>query len=295
MLCNYRILAPVLAFLMLNPAWADDLPSWSDSSTKKHLQEFVQKIEQQQVPLNERIAVFDNDGTLWTERPFPIQGYFAFDRVKALAPDHPEWKDQMPFKVILEDNQEEMKKLSSKDLAQIIAVTHSGMTVEEFNAIVKKWAKTFKHPALHKSLENCVYKPMVEVLTFLRKHGFKTYIVSGGGIDFMRALVEEFYGIPPCAVIGSSGKTQFQIREGKAELVKLPEISSIDDKEGKPININLHIGRRPLLAFGNSDGDLQMLQYTDIKPNTALMLLLHHDDAEREFAYDREPGIGQLD
>jgi haloacid dehalogenase-like hydrolase len=278
---------------------ADPLPSWNDTAAKKAITDFVAKVTKEGgpefVPVAERIATFDNDGTLWCEQPNYFQGFFVFDRVKELAAKDPTLKEKEPFKAILDSDRAAMAKWGEHELGELVAVTHSGMTPEEFITIARKWLDSAKHPRFGRLYKECVYQPQLELLSYLRANGFKTFIVSGGGIDFIRAYAEGTYGVPPEQVVGSSNKTRFELRDGQALLIKLPELNSIDDKEGKPININLHIGRRPILAFGNSDGDLQMLQYTDVGNRPRLMLIVHHDDAEREYAYDRESKVGRLD
>ena len=224
-----------------------------------------------------------------------VQGFFVFDRVKQLAATNPELKLKQPYRAILEDDQATMTRFGSHEIVALIAATHSGMTPEEFERMVSAWLNKARHPRFQRLYKECVYQPQLELLSYLRANGFKSFIVSGGGVDFIRAFSEGTYGISPEQVIGSSAKTRFELRDGKAVLVKLPELNSIDDKEGKPININLQIGRRPILAFGNSDGDLEMLQYTAAGTGPRLMLLLHHDDAEREYAYDRTSHVGRLD
>ncbi|MAT13728.1 MAG: haloacid dehalogenase [Planctomyces sp.] len=266
--------------------------------------EFVHRVADESspefVPVEDRIATFDNDGTLWCEQPMYFQLAFALDRVKAMAPDHPEWKTQQPFKGVLEGDMKTVMAGGEKSLLQIIAVTHSGMTTDEFANIVSEWIGTAKHPKTGQRYQDMVYQPMLELLAYLRSNGFKTFIVSGGGIEFMRPWTAAVYGIPPEQVVGSSIKTEFQMRDGLPVIVRLPEVNFIDDKVGKPVGINQHIGRRPLLAGGNSDGDLQMLQYTTIPRNPddatpRLGLIVHHTDAEREFSYDRKSSIGKLD
>ena len=247
------------------------------------------------VPAPERIATFDNDGTLWTEKPLPFQLLFAFDRVKALAPQHPEWATKEPFASLLKGDMAKVLAAGSKGLAEIMAVTHAGMATDEFASIVEQWITTAKHPQTGRLYTAMVYQPMVELLTFLRTNGFKTFIASGGGVEFMRGWTERVYGIPPEQVIGSVGKLKFEMREGTPVLVKLPEIEFFDDKEGKPIAIQSRIGRRPIAAFGNSDGDLQMLQWTMAGSGARFALFVHHDDAAREFAYDRTDKLQQFD
>ena len=278
---------------------AEPLPSWDDGMAKKAIIEFVDRVTNEGSPdfvaQGERIAVFDNDGTLWAEQPLYVQMIFTIDRVKALAPKHPEWKANQPFKAIIENNKEHLSKLTEHDVVEIVMATHAGMTTEEFEQIVKAWLATAKHPRFNRPYTECVYQPMLELLDYLRANGFKTYIVSGGGIEFMRPWTEKVYGIPPEQVIGSSIKTKFELQEGKPVLIRLPEVNFIDDKEGKPVGINQHIGRRPIAAFGNSDGDLQMLQWTCLTDGKSFCLYIHHTDAEREWAYDRKSSIGRLD
>jgi phosphoglycolate phosphatase-like HAD superfamily hydrolase len=247
------------------------------------------------VPPAERIAVFDNDGTLWAEQPMYFQLAFALDRVKALAPQHPEWKDKEPFASLLKGDLKGALAGGEPAIFQIVMATHAGLTTEEFEQIVRDWIATAKHPKTGRPYTEMVYQPMLELLTLLRTNGFKTFIVSGGGIDFMRVFSERVYGIPPEQVIGSSGKLKFELRDGKPVLVKLPEIDFSDDKAGKPIGIQQHIGRRPIAAFGNSDGDLEMLQYTTAGSGARFALIIHHTDADREWAYDRQSPIGRLD
>jgi phosphoserine phosphatase len=276
------------------------LPSWNEGTAKTEIIQFVNRVTTENspdyVPPGERIAVFDNDGTLWSEKPFYFQGFFLIDRLKAMVNDHPQWRSEQPYQAILEDDRQAIAQFSEKDLAQLIAVTHSAMTVEEFQTMAIDWLKSAKHPRFDRRFTELVFQPQLELLDYLRANGFKTFIVSGGGIEFVRAFAEEVYGIPPEQVIGSSVKTKFTERDGGSVLVKLPELGSYDDKDGKPVNINLHIGRRPILAFGNSDGDLAMLQYTADNRRSNLILLLHHDDESREWAYDRNSRIvGHLD
>jgi phosphoglycolate phosphatase-like HAD superfamily hydrolase len=247
------------------------------------------------VPVPERIAVFDNDGTLWAEQPMYFQAFFVFDRIKALAPQHPEWKDKEPFASVLKGDVKSALAGGDRALMEMVMATHTGMTSEEFAKIVKDWIATAKHPMTKRPYTEMVYQPMLELLAYLRANGFKTFIVSGGGIEFMRPWTENVYGIPPEQVIGSSGKTKFELRDGKPVLVRLPELNFVDDKGGKPVGINQHIGRRPIAAFGNSDGDLQMLQWTAAGTGARFCLYVHHNDAAREWAYDRQSHIGTLD
>lgn len=293
--------AVVLLFAIpgIGEAAEDLLPSWNDGPVKKAVTDFVTRVTTEGgpnfVPPAERIATFDNDGTLWAEQPIYFQLQFALDRVKALAPQHPEWKEKQPFKALLEGDKKAFAAGGEKALLEVMAVSHSGMTTEEFEGIVRDWLATAKHPRFKRPYNEVVYQPMLELLAYLRANGFKTFIVSGGGVEFMRAWVEKVYGIPPEQVVGSMGKQKFELRGGKPVIVKLPAVDFVDDKDGKPIGIQKFIGRRPILAFGNSDGDLQMLQWTAAGSGPRFMGLIHHTDAEREWAYDRTSHIGKLD
>jgi hypothetical protein len=278
---------------------ADPLPSWNDGAVKQAIQSFVSRVTTQGgaefVPVPERIAVFDNDGTLWTEQPLYVQFAFALDRVRELAPQHPEWKTKEPFKSALAGDLKGVFGAGEKGLMALLAATHTGMTSEEFRVIVERWFATAKHPKYGRPYTECVYQPMLEVLSYLRAHGFKTFIVSGGGIDFMRPITEKVYGVPPEQVVGSTGKLKFELRDGNPVLVREPALAFLDDGPGKPVGIQTHIGRRPIAAFGNSDGDQQMLQWTAAGAGARLMLLVHHTDSAREAAYDRGSPIGKLD
>ncbi|GKS59339.1 haloacid dehalogenase [Nitrospira sp.] len=278
---------------------ADPLPSWNDGAAKTAIIRFVSRITTDGgpdfVPLAERIATFDNDGTLWAEQPMYFQFLFALDRVKALAPQHPEWKTKQPFASLLKGDLKGALAGGEKSLLHIVAATHSGITTVEFEHIVKQWLATAQHPRFKRPYTALAYQPMIELLDYFRANGFKTFIVSGGGVEFMRAFAEQVYGIPPEQVVGSTGKHRFEVRDGKPVLVKLPEVDFIDNKEGKPIGIQTFIGRQPIAAFGNSDGDLQMLQWTCSGSGARLCLLVHHTDADREWAYDRQSPIGRLD
>lgn len=288
-----------LALSQDKPAAADPLASWNEGPTKKAILDFVAKVSKegspQFVPVADRIATFDNDGTLWTEQPMYVQGFFVFDRIKALASQHPEWKDQEPFASVLKDDIKGIAASGYKGLEEMLKATHAGMTTDEFEQIVKDWLATAKHPRFQRPYTELVYQPMLELLAFLRANGFTTYIVSGGGEEFMRPWAEKVYGIPPDQVIGSSIKLKYEVRDGKPVLVRLPELNFLDDKEGKPLEIQRHIGRRPLAAFGNSDGDFQMLEWTTSGAGPRLGLIVHHTDAQREFAYDRLSHVGRLD
>ena len=275
------------------------LPSWNDTAPKKAVISFVEKVTKEGspdfVPIDQRIATFDNDGTLWIEQPMYVQLAFILDRVKELAPKHPDWKTTQQFKGVLEADMKAVAATGEKGLMQLMAATHSGMTQEQFQTIITDWLATARHPKLKRPYTECIYQPMVELLSYLRANGFKTYIVSGGGVEFMRPWTEKAYGIPPEQVVGSSIKTKFEMLDGKPVLTRLPEINFIDDKEGKPVGINQFIGRRPIAAFGNSDGDQQMLEWTAAGDGPRLMVLVHHTDAAREFAYDRQSSFGKLD
>jgi phosphoserine phosphatase len=288
-----------VAFLALPALAAGPLPSWNDTASKKAIVAFVEKVTKRGspavIPPSERIATFDNDGTLWSEQPMYFQLLFALDRIKALAPQHPEWNDKEPFASLLKGDVKGALAGGEPAIAQIVMATHAGMTTEEFENIVSDWIQTGRHPVTKRRYTEMVYQPMVELLSYLRANGFKTFIVSGGGVEFMRPWTERVYGIPPEQVIGSSIKTKFEMRDGKPVLVRLPEIDFVDDKAGKPIGIHQHIGRRPIAAFGNSDGDLEMLQWTTAGAGPRLAVIVHHTDAVRESAYDRDSSIGRLD
>ncbi len=278
---------------------ADPLPSWNEGATKAAIVDFVERVTDRTHadyrPAAERIAVFDNDGTLWVEQPMYFQLVYALDQVRALAPEHPEWADTDPFRAVITDDREAMGVFGMADLMAIIGATHSGMTVQNFQATSRAWLDSARHPRFDRLYRELTYQPMVELLHYLRDNDFQVWIVSGGGIEFLRSIAEDAYGVPPEQVIGSSAQAEYRVGDGGAAIVKLPELGSINDKEIKPVNINLHIGRRPILAFGNSDGDFAMLEYTPSGAGAHLGLVLHHDDAEREWAYDRDSHIGRLD
>ncbi|HEY5952725.1 MAG TPA: HAD family hydrolase [Terrimicrobiaceae bacterium] len=292
------LLALLILTTALVPAFADPLPSWNDTATKKTIIEFVAKVTKEGspdfVPERERIAVFDNDGTLWSEQPMYFQALFVIDRVKALAPQHPEWKTKEPFASVLKGAVNGVAAAGEKGLMEMLAATHTGMTTEEFARTVSEWIATAKHPKTGKSFTQMIYQPMLELLEYLRANGFKTFIVSGGGIEFMRPWAEKTYGIPPEQVIGSSLKMKYEAKNGKPVLMKLAEIDLIDDGEGKPVGIQSHIGRRPIFAAGNSDGDFQMLEWTTSGDGPRFGMLVHHTDADREWAYDRDSKTGRL-
>ena len=292
------VLAFWLAIASLATA-ADPLPSWTEGVAKQSIFDFVQRVttpgSKDFVPEPERVAVFDNDGTLWVKQPMYPQLAFAVDRIKTLAPQHPEWKTTQPFKAVLENDFKALAASGEKGLIQLIMASHAGMTIDEFEQIVRDWLATARHPKYKRPYTECVYQPMLELLVYLRASGFKTWIVSGGGIEFMRPWTERVYGIPPEQVVGSSIKTKYEVRDGEPVLMRLPEVNFIDDKAGKPVGINQHIGRRPIAAFGNSDGDFQMLEWTTTGSGARFGLIVHHDDAKREYAYDRKSSIGKLD
>lgn len=278
---------------------ADPLPSWNETAPKQAILAFVARVttpgSPDFVPPPERIAVFDNDGTLWSEQPMYFQFLFAVDRVKALAPQHPEWRTNEPFAAALKGDMPALLASGAQGLIGLTAATHAGTTPKEFHRIVAHWIATARHPQTGRRYTDMVFQPMLELLAYLRAEGFKTFIVSGGGLEFMRAWTEQVYGIPPEQVIGSTVKTRFELRNGEPVLVRLPAIDFIDDQAGKPVGIQTHIGRRPVMAFGNSDGDLQMLQWTAAGQGARFCLYVHHTDAEREWAYDRQSSVGRLD
>ena len=277
----------------------EPLPSWNEGANKKAIVDFVTTVTTEGstsfIKPEDRIATFDNDGTLWAEQPLYFQFLFAVDRIKAMSPQHPEWKTKEPFKSVLAGDLKKALAGGEKGIAELIVTTHTGMTTEEFEKSVNEWVTTAKHPRFDKPFTECVYQPMLELLAYLRDNGFKTFIVSGGGIEFMRAWTQRVYGIPPEQVVGSSGKLKYELRDGKPVLVKLPAINFVDDKEGKPVGIQMNIGKRPIAAFGNSDGDFQMLEWTTSGTGPRFGLIVHHDDADREWAYDRGSPIGKLE
>ena len=277
----------------------DPLPSWNEGDTKNAIMRYVDKVTTEGspnfIPIADRIATFDNDGNLWSEQPLYFQFIFAIERVKVMAPDHPEWKTTQPYQSVLEDDMKKLMSYGEHGLLKIVMATHANNTVEEFEQIVKDWLATAKHPRFKRGYSEMVYQPMLELLAYLRANDFKTFIVSGGGIEFMRPWVEGVYGIPKDQVVGSSVKTEFVMEDGVPKIKRLAELDFIDDKAGKPLGINKFIGRKPVFASGNSDGDLQMLQYADSNTYPSFQLYLHHTDEEREWAYDRESSIGRLD
>ncbi len=305
---NRRVLLSTIALLpalsgLLRPipalAQTDALPSWNDGPAKTSIIDFVGRVTAQGgpdfIPVEQRIATFDNDGTLWCEQPMYVQLAFVLDRVRAMAPLHPEWKDKQPFKAVLEGDMKTLAESGERGMLELVLATHSGMTTDEFEKIVSEWLMTARHPRFKRPYTEIVYQPMLELLTYLRANGFKTFIVSGGGIEFMRPWSERVYGVPPEQVVGSSIKTKFEMRDGRPTLFRVPEINFIDDGPGKPVGINEHVGRRAIAAFGNSDGDLEMLQWATMSGGVRLGLIVHHTDAEREYAYDRQSHFGKLD
>jgi phosphoglycolate phosphatase-like HAD superfamily hydrolase len=294
-----KLLVSTLFFALGSLHAQDPLPSWNDTAPKKAIVGFVEKVTKEGlpdfVPPNERIATFDNDGTLWAEQPMYFQFLFAMDRIKALTPQHPEWKTKEPFKSVLAGDTKGLLASGEKGLQEIMARTHTGMTTAEFDQIAREWFKTARHPKFNRPYNEMVYQPMLELLAYLRANGFKTFIVSGGGVEFMRAFAPDTYGIPPDQIVGSMGKLKYEMQNGKPALIKLPQVLFIDDKAGKPEGIQSFIGQRPIFAFGNSDGDQQMLEWTAAGRGARFMGLVHHDDAEREWAYDRKSRIGTLD
>jgi hypothetical protein len=295
----FVLVALCIGSLSLPALAADPLPYWNDGKAKQSIVDFVKKVTTKGspdfVPVAERIATFDNDGTLWAEQPMYFQAFFVFDRIKSLAPEHPEWKEKEPFASVLKGDVKAALAGGEHALLEMAMATHTGMTTEEFYTIVTDWIATAKHPKTKRLYTEMVYQPMIELLAYLRANGFKTFIVSGGGVEFMRPWTEKVYGIPPEQVIGSSIKTKFEMHDGKPVLVRLPEMNFVDDGVGKPVGINTHIGRRPIAAFGNSDGDLQMMQWTAAGKGARLCLYVHHTDAEREWAYDRKSAVGRFD
>ena len=277
----------------------DPLPSWNEVKSKQNIIAYVEDVTNKNspnfIPIEDRIATFDNDGNLWSEQPMYFQLYFVLDLVKELAVDHPEWKTTQPFKAVLEDDMQELAKHGEHGLIQLVMATHSGNTIEEFNTEVKDWIKTAKHPTKNVGFDELVYQPMLELLQYLRANDFKTYVVSGGGVDFMRAFVSPIYGIPAEQIIGSRIKTEFEYKDGNAVIKRMPEMDFIDDKEGKPLNIQKIIGKKPVFSSGNSDGDLQMMQWAASNSYKSFMLYVHHTDEVREWAYDRDSHIGRLD
>ena len=288
-----------LFMCMAVAAASEPLPSWNDGATKQAIMDFVVRVTKDgsadYVPEAQRVAVFDNDGTLWAEQPMYVQALFVADRVKTLASQHPEWTTKEPFASLLKGDATGVAASGESGIAELMALTHAGMSTDEFAVIVSDWIATARHPKTGRLYTEMVYQPMIELLAYLRENGFKTFIVSGGGIEFMRPWAERVYGIPPEQVIGSTGGLKFEMRDGGPVIMKMPELVLNDDKEGKPVGIQRHIGRRPIAAFGNSDGDLQMLKWTCSPPGARLCLLVHHTDSEREWAYDRTSRVGRLD
>ncbi|MEA1832536.1 HAD family hydrolase [Methylobacterium durans] len=296
---RFWALALIAAWISTATAQTDPLPSWNDGPAKQAIVAFVTDVTREGspdfIPPPERVATFDNDGTLWIEQPIYVQFAFALARVKELAPLHPEWKDTQPFKAVLDGDLAALAAAGEHGAAEIVATTHAGMTPEAFRQIVRDWLAAARHPRFDRPYEELVYQPMLELLAYMRANGFKTFIVSGGGIEFVRAFAETCYGIPPEQVVGSSIVTKFETRDGRSVLIRLPKVNFIDDGAGKPVGIEEHIGRRPVAAFGNSDGDLRMLQWTTEASGRRLGVVVHHTDAAREYAYDRQSKVGRLD
>jgi hypothetical protein len=300
-LLSLRAFVALAALLVVQLAWAqtDPLPSWNDGPAKQRIVDFVRTVTtaggKGYVPPAERIAVFDNDGTLWPEQPMYVQLAFALDRVDALAPEHSDWKRKQPFRAALSRDMKTLAQSGEKGIVELLKATHAGMTTEEFRKIVRDWLATARHPRYGRPYTELAYQPMLELMAYLRANGFETYIVSGGGTEFMRVFAEEVYGVPPEQVIGSTIKTKYEVRRGTPVLVRLPELDFIDDGPGKPVGIDKFIGRRPIAVFGNSDGDFQMLEYVTAGDGPRLGMIVHHDDGAREYAYDRKSPFGKLD
>lgn len=295
-----RLFACILAMAAaIGPAWAQDLPSWNEGPIKDAIIDFVTAATTEGGPgwvePEDRIATFDNDGTLWTEHPVYFQFMFVSDRIRHLAPRHPEWKLQPPFKGILEGDTKAVAASGEHGVTELMAVTHAWMTAEAFEEIVSDWISTARHPRFDRPYDSLIYQPMVELMDYLRDNGFQTWIVSGGGADFMRPWADDAYGIPPQQIIGSQIAEDYQIIEGKPQFMRKPQVFFVDDGPGKPVGIHRHIGKRPVMAFGNSDGDYQMLEYTTSGDGPSLAMIVHHTDGEREYAYDRDTHIGRLD
>ncbi|PAU96286.1 HAD family hydrolase [Paracoccus salipaludis] len=295
-----RLFACILAMAAaIGPAWAQDLPSWNEGPIKDAIIDFVTAATTEGGPgwvePEDRIATFDNDGTLWTEHPVYFQFMFVSDRIRHLAPRHPEWKLQPPFKGILEGDTKAVAASGEHGVTELMAVTHAWMTAEAFEEIVSDWISTARHPRFDRPYDSLIYQPMVELMDYLRDNGFQTWIVSGGGADFMRPWADDAYGIPPQQIIGSQIAEDYQIIEGKPQFMRKPQVFFVDDGPGKPVGIHRHIGKRPVMAFGNSDGDYQMLEYTTSGDGPSLAMIVHHTDGDREYAYDRDTHIGRLD
>ncbi|MFO0955969.1 MAG: HAD family hydrolase [Isosphaeraceae bacterium] len=276
----------------------DPLPSWNDGASRKAILAFVARVTDEAspdfVPAPDRIAAFDNDGTLWCEQPMYVQAVFVRDRIRAMAASHPEWKQQQPFQAVLEGNRQALADLGEKGLVELVTATHAGMTADEFSSLVRDWIATARHPRFDRPYTKCIYQPMLELLAYLRANGFKTYIVTGGGVEFVRAWSGPVYGIPPEQVVGSTVRTRYELRGETPVLMRLPEVDFIDDKAGKPVGIGKFLGKRPIAAFGNSDGDYEMLRYVTAGEGARFGLIVHHTDADREYAYDRESPVGRL-
>lgn len=293
------VLVTVISHQVLASTEVDPLPSWNDTAAKKSIIQYVQQTttpdSKQFIPVSDRIATFDNDGTLWAEKPAYFQLYFALEQIKEKASQHPEWKTEEPFASVLKGDLEGIKKSGTEGLIKIVMASHTGMSSEEFDASVKAWLKTARHPDSQRPFTEMVYQPMLELLHYLQQNDFKTYIVSGGGVDFMRAWASEVYGIPKEQILGSSVKTEYKLVNGKPTIMRLPEINVNNDKAQKPLTIQTYIGKKPAIAVGNSDGDLEMLQWASSAEKPTLAILIHHTDDEREWAYDKASSVGKLD
>lgn len=299
LLQSLLVLAALIVPFVSAAKAGDPLPSWNNGPAKQAIKAFVKKVTDKDgpdhVPPADRIAVFDNDGNLWAEKPVYFQLLFSIDRVKALASEHPEWKDRQPFKAAIEGDMKALAESGHEGIAELVMASHADMSTEEFQSTVSEWLDAAKHPRFERKFTDLVYQPMMELLAYLRDNGFATYVVSGGGIEFVRVWSEPVYGIPPAQVVGSSIKTKYALIDGVPTLTRLPEMNFINDKAGKPLGINQHIGQRPIFASGNSDGDFEMLEWTTAGQGPRFGLLLHHADAEREYAYDRDSAVGRLD
>jgi hypothetical protein len=297
-LTTYVFLAFLASFSTSALSQTDRLPSWNEGPAKRAIVQFVEKVATEggpgYVPRPERIAVFDNDGTLWCEQPGYVQAAFALDRIRALSGAHPEWREKPFFRAAIGGDMETILKGTTRERLELIAASHAGMTNEEFEQIALSWLATARHPRFRRPYTELVYQPMLELLAYLRANGFKTYIVSGGGVEFMRPWAGKVYGIPPEQVVGSMIKVKYKLKAGLPSLIRLPEVEFVDDREGKPVGIHRAIGRRPIAAFGNSDGDYEMLCWTTAGPSPRLGVIVHHTDAVREWSYDRDSSAGRL-
>ena len=295
---NWALIATLAVLPLSARGQGDPLPSWNAGPAKQAILGFVDRVTRDGgpdfVPVPQRIATFDNDGTLWCEQPFYVQGVFVFERIRLLAKEHPEWRNAEPFKSVLIGDMKGLGAQGEKGIVELVTATHAGMTPDDFRLLVADWIASARHPRFNRPYTQCVYQPMLELLAYLRLRSFKTFIVSGGGAEFMRVWAEPVYGIPPEQVFGSTIRTRYELRDHEPVLIRLPEVEFIDDHAGKPVGINTFIGRRPIAAFGNSDGDYEMLRYVTSGAGPRLGLIVHHTDAEREYAYDRKSLVGRL-